>query len=236
MDTLNHTMQRTDDGSNTLYLPDLDEHYHSTKGAYTESMHIFINSGLAQLHLPTVRVLEIGFGTGLNALLTLQYATYTSLPIEYTTIEKYPLPTDEVLALGYTHTHGLQDYLPQFEQMHRSEWNHPIRLTPTFNLLKIHTDLCDWIDRLHTDMEKTSEKRRFDIIYFDAFAPDKQPSVWKFSIFEQLYAHLSTGGILTTYCAKGVIRRMLTQIGFRVERLPGPPGGKREIIRATKPQ
>ncbi|MBC8592691.1 tRNA (5-methylaminomethyl-2-thiouridine)(34)-methyltransferase MnmD [Oscillospiraceae bacterium N12] len=212
-------IEQTADGSATLFVPELDEHYHSVKGARTESQHIFIDMGLKASEASEPRILEIGFGTGLNALLTLEAAEATGKKIHYTGIELYPLPWETVDALKYS------DH-PLFKTLHTTPWEEDVIITPNFTLKKVQADA------------RTSEEGKgncYDLIYFDAFAPDKQPEMWSQELFDQLYVILHTGGILTTYCAKGTVRRMLQSAGFIVERLPGPPGGKREILRARKP-
>ena len=215
-------LEQTADGSYTLFVPELDEHYHSIKGALTESEHIFINMGLKHHPSSTPRILEIGFGTGLNAFLTMLEADTSQRHIHYTTIERYPVSDDLIHHLKYP-----EQICPErsddFYALHTAEWNADVKITPYFTLHK-----------LMDDFTKYDFQGEYDVIYFDAFAPEKQPEMWSQELFNTLYARLSSGGILTTYCAKGVIRRMLQTAGFTVERLPGPPGGKREILRATK--
>ena len=210
-------IEHTEDGSATLFVPELNEHYHSVKGARTESQHIFIDMGLKASAAPQPRVLEIGFGTGLNALLTLEAAEQEKRPVHYTGIELYPLAWEEVNALGYSDN-------PLFERLHTAPWEEDVEISPYFTLRKIKGDANTVI---HSSFSPS-------VVYFDAFAPEKQPEMWNEQLFRSLYVTMNTGGILTTYCAKGVIRRLLQAVGFRVERLPGPPGGKREILRATK--
>lgn len=210
-------IEHTEDGSATLFVPELNEHYHSVKGARTESQHIFIDMGLKASAAPQPRVLEIGFGTGLNALLTLEAAGQEKRPVHYTGIELYPLAWEEVNALGYSDN-------PSFERLHTASWEEDVEISPYFTLRKIKGDANTVINSSFSP----------SIVYFDAFAPEKQPEMWNEQLFRSLYVTMNTGGILTTYCAKGVIRRLLQAVGFRVERLPGPPGGKREILRATK--
>ena len=195
-------IEKTDDGSATLFVPELNEHYHSTKGARTESQHIFIDMGLKASSATTPRILEIGFGTGLNAWLTLEEAERSRRNILYTGLELYPLEWQTIEQLGY---------ISNDEQLTTTA-----RQQPAIELFK----------QLHTSP--------FNLIYFDAFAPEKQPEMWSQELFNRLYVLLDRDGILTTYCAKGVVRRMLQTAGFTVERLPGPPGGKREILRARK--
>lgn len=215
-------IEQTKDGSATLFVPELNEHYHSVKGARTESQHIFIDMGLKASAAPCPHILEAGFGTGLNALLTLQEAERTGRPVRYTGIELYPLAWTEVEALHYSDD-------PRLRLLHEAPWEEEVCLTPTFRLQKLRRDLTSW----QADDERPP--LRCDVVYFDAFAPEKQPALWTPAVFRNLYRCLTSGGILTTYCAKGAVRRLMQDIGFRMERLPGPPGGKREILRATKP-
>lgn len=217
-------IERTEDGSATLFVPELDEHYHSVKGARTESQHIFIDMGLKASAAPQPHVLEIGFGTGLNALLTLEAAEQDARPVHYTGIELYPLAWEEVDALGYSNN-------PLFKQLHTAPWEEDVKISPHFTLRKIKGDANTVINE---ELRVVNSSFSPSVVYFDAFAPEKQPEMWNEQLFRSLYVYMNTGGILTTYCAKGVIRRMLQAVGFRVERLPGPPGGKREILRATK--
>lgn len=212
-------IETTADGSPTLYVPQLDEHYHSVKGARTESQHIFIEMGLKACLLPAPRVLEVGFGTGLNALLTLEEAERSGRRVHYTGLEHYPLSWDEAEALHYS-------LRPEFRALHEAPWGQAVELSPAFVLRKLLLDVTR-ADGL--------ELPGADVVYFDAFAPEKQPEMWAEPVFRRLFACLSAGGILTTYCAKGAVRRLLQAVGFAVERLPGPPGGKREMLRARKP-
>lgn len=216
-------VELTSDGSRTLYVPALDEHYHSIKGALTESRHIFIDMGLKHHPASSLHVLEIGFGTGLNAFLTLLAAEELDKHVHYTTIELYPLEPELLHRLDYP-----QEIAPErcedYERLHTSRWGEDATITPVFTLHKLKGDFT-----VYHFMEA-----RYDVVYFDAFAPDKQPEMWTQGLFDSLYASLKEEGVLTTYCAKGIIRRMLQASGFTVERLPGPPGGKREILRAIK--
>lgn len=215
-------LEQTADGSYTLYVPELDEHYHSVKGALTESQHIFIEMGLK--HSPThePRILEIGLGTGLNAFLTLLAAEEMQRKVHYTGIERYPLAEETLRQLDYPGIIG-KKHEEDYYAIHQAPWEKETNLSPWFTLHKIEGDFT-----------RHTFQKGYDIIYFDAFAPEKQPEMWEQSLFNTLYNVLNKGGILTTYCAKGVVRRMLQTAGFTVERLPGPPGGKREILRATK--
>lgn len=215
-------LERTADGSYTLYVPELDEHYHSVKGALTESQHIFIEMGLKHSPAPEPRILEIGLGTGLNAFLTLLAAEEMLRKVHYTGIERYPLAEETLRQLDYPGIVG-KKHEEDYYAIHQAPWEKETNLSPWFTLHKIEGDFT-----------RHTFQKGYDIIYFDAFAPEKQPEMWEQSLFNTLYNVLNEGGILTTYCAKGVVRRMLQTAGFTVERLPGPPGGKREILRATK--
>lgn len=215
-------LERTADGSYTLYVPELDEHYHSVKGALTESQHIFIEMGLKHSPAPEPHILEIGLGTGLNAFLTLLAAEEMQRKVYYTGIERYPLAEETLRQLDYPGIIGKKQE-EDYYAIHQAAWEKETNLSPWFTLHKIEGDFT-----------RHTFQKGYDIIYFDAFAPEKQPEMWEQSLFNTLYNVLNEGGILTTYCAKGVVRRMLQTAGFTVERLPGPPGGKREILRATK--
>lgn len=213
-------IEHTEDGSATLFVPELDEHYHSVKGARTESQHIFVDMGLKYVQTSKPHILEIGFGTGLNAYLTLLAAQEIGKQVHYTGLELYPLPWETVEELNYSND-------PLFKKIHTVAWEEEVEITPAFTLLKMNMDFTK------TDRESLNNTP-YDVVYFDAFAPEKQPEMWSQSLFDYLYQAMNTGGVLTTYCAKGIIRRSLQQAGFTVERLPGPPGGKREILRAMK--
>ncbi len=232
-------------------VPELNEHYHSTKGARTESQHIFIDMGLKASSATTPHILEIGFGTGLNAWLTLEEAERSRRNIHYTGLELYPLEWQTIEQLGYisndeqlTTTARQQPAIELFKQLHTSPWEKDVQLTPHFTLRKVETDVNKWVENRErtmsnindsvTNAESPALNLSFNLIYFDAFAPEKQPEMWSQELFNRLYVLLDRDGILTTYCAKGVVRRMLQTAGFTVERLPGPPGGKREILRARK--
>ena len=223
---MKRVLEQTADGSATLFIPEMDEHYHSVKGARTESQHIFVDMGLKALERKEVRILEVGFGTGLNALLTLQTAAELKIKVDYIGVELYPLAWETVNELNYSNSQ-------QFKLLHTIPWQHPTIINDLFTLTKLEDDINKlFVER---EIEKTENLNKpFDLIYFDAFAPEKQPEMWSQQLFDMLYEAMNNGGILTTYCAKGVVRRMLQASGFIVERLAGPPGGKREILRATK--
>lgn len=209
----------TADGSATLYVPGMEEHYHSTKGALEEARHVYIETALHRSNARPVRVLEIGFGTGLNTFLTLLDAIKRQTPVIYTSLELYPLTWKEIEPLQYPETIApRQSRL--FQQLHKAEWNKKIEITPEFTLYKIQADLTRY-----------TFEEQFDVVYFDAFAPEKQPELWEEAIFSKIAAAMPPGGVLSTYCAKGEVRRRLQRAGFTVERLPGPINGKREILR-----
>lgn len=215
-------LEQTADGSFTLYVPELDEHYHSVKGALTESQHIFIDMGLKHSQATNPYILEIGLGTGLNCFLTYLTSKETGQAIHYTGIERFPLSEEVIDQLDYATLIGKGEK-EIYQAIHQAAWNKEVLLSPHFSLHKIEGDFTQY-----------SFLGKYDLIYFDAFAPEKQPEMWEQPLFDVLYELLNPGGILTTYCAKGVVRRMLQAAGFTVERLAGPPGGKREILRATK--
>ncbi len=213
----------TEDGSHSLFVPQLNEHYHSIHGAIQESMHVFIQAGLNYVETDRITIFEVGFGTGLNALLT-----YLNVPvgkkISYVSIEKYPIQKGEVASLNYA-----QLLKPSaqgvFEQIHACEWGCAVPISDNFALLKIQADISEYqFDNLPF----------FDLIYFDAFAPDKQPYMWDFGLFQRLFEHCNQQAIFVTYCAKGQVRRNLIQAGFSMERLPGPPG-KLQMLRGQVP-
>ncbi|MDD3480277.1 MAG: tRNA (5-methylaminomethyl-2-thiouridine)(34)-methyltransferase MnmD, partial [Paludibacteraceae bacterium] len=185
-----------------------------------ESMHIFIESGLKQCCKKPINVLEVGFGTGLNAFLTALEAEKNGTPIHYTTLELYPLTADIYTKLPYAETSEERNL---FTLLHTCAWEQTIPITPYFSITKLQADLST----IHFDSI-------FDCVFFDAFSPEKQPELWEESIFAKIYKAMNTGGVLTTYCAKGVVRRTLQNVGFVVERIAGPVGGKREILRARK--
>ena len=218
----NLEVQHTEDGSATLFVPELDEHYHSVKGAYTESLHIYRDCAYLYAAERTtnrpLRLLEIGFGTGLNAVVTAMAAT-DERPVQYITLEKYPVEPQLIYKLGYDNFVDAS----LFSAIHAATWEQPTAIKPCFT-----------IEKRCCDLTGTALPENIDIVYFDAFAPEKQPEMWRSEIFTRIYHAMRPGGVLTTYCAKGAIRRLLQSIGFSVERLAGPIGGKREILRATK--
>ncbi len=213
--------KKTGDGSSTLFLAGMDETYHSVYGAVNESMHVFIRNGLAGIGKKKIVVFEVGFGAGINALLAFVYAKENNKHLEYYTIEKYPLDRNILnnFQLGDNH----QSWVHSFYCLHDAPWNVLHQADPCFFIKKIAADLYDY------DWNDSS----FDVVFFDAFAPDKQPELWTPGVFVNCFMAMNPGGVLTTYSAKGQVRRNMTAAGFDVERLPGPPG-KREMLKATK--
>ena len=216
----------TADGSNSIYVEDLNEHYHSIHGAIQESMHIFIQSGLLceQLsNLQEINILEIGFGTGLNTLLTYFAALKNQKNIHYTTIEKYPLKWEEVQQLNYPDLLEYPHSKNVFKRIHEISWEKAKTVSEGFILCKHE----------QSALEIPYPPNAFDLVYFDAFAPDVQAELWSEELFKKIYNSMKTNGILVTYSTKGIVKRALKNVGFQIEKLPGPKG-KREILRAKK--
>jgi tRNA U34 5-methylaminomethyl-2-thiouridine-forming methyltransferase MnmC len=218
---MNKILITSKDGTHTIYDKEIDEHYHSVFWAYTESQHVFINNGLNYSGKNPLNVLEIGFGTGLNAFLAMVEGQKNNRIIFYEAIELYPLVPELTRNLNYVELIA-PSFSSLFFEMHNCEWNKQIAITKSFNLKKI---LGDALEIEFTNI--------YDVVFFDAFSPDKQPEMWDGRLFEKIYKAMNTGGVLTTYCAKGIVKRALKEIGFKVEVLPGPPG-KRHVIRAVK--
>ncbi|MFM2337080.1 MAG: tRNA (5-methylaminomethyl-2-thiouridine)(34)-methyltransferase MnmD [Bacteroidota bacterium] len=223
---MQRSIQLTKDGSHTIAIPAMAVTYHSVHGAIQESLHVFIEAGFyyyVSTYKPeNVAVLEMGFGTGLNALLTMMALEKTNTTVYYVSVEKFPLTHQEVATLNYCQQVNRQNLQDGFMAMHTNEWNQSRSLQENFILNKSNSDIRTF-----------SHPTNFDIIYFDAFAPATQPALWTVDIFTKLFQLLNTNGILVTYCSKGDVRRALLAAGFKVEKIPGPPG-KREMLRATK--
>ncbi|MDL5511616.1 tRNA (5-methylaminomethyl-2-thiouridine)(34)-methyltransferase MnmD [Arenibacter sp. M-2] len=212
----------TADGSKTIQIEDWNEQYHSVHGAVQEAYHVFIKNGLSLFHDRQLSIMEIGFGTGLNALITLLESEKQGLEVAYTGVEAYPVLPEELEQLEYT---GALDavYLEQhFFKMHQTSWEEAHSMSANFSLLK-----------RQIDFRQISDIDLFDLIYFDAFGARVQPELWTEEVFAIMYRALKQNGVLVTYSAKGSVRRAMQAVGFVVERLPGPPG-KREMLRALK--
>lgn len=212
----------TGDGSHSLFLKSLNETYHSHHGAMQESLYVFIRHGfdyIQEKKAGDIRILEIGFGTGLNAWLTLKANALHCRQVTYTSIEAFPLSDDVWRQLNYAE-HGEEQ---MFMRLHETDWDKPVMLSEGFTLHKMHADLqiLSFNDRV------------FDLIYFDAFAPNKQPEMWTIEILKKVTNALSTDGVFVTYCAKGQLKRDLKSLGLAVDTLPGPPG-KKEMTRALR--
>ena len=218
----NRKIITTHDGSASIFVPELNEHYHSIHGAVQESAHVFIDIGLEPFldQERPLEILEIGLGTGLNVLMTLAKKHTTS--IHYTAVEKFPVEPELWQALDYPAALLRPDLTSTFANIHTCLWEEWEEFSSTFRLLK-----------LQDSIESFEPDNHFDIVYFDAFAPEKQPELWTETIFAKMYRLMKPGAALVTYCAKGVVRRTMIAVGFRVEKLPGPPG-KREMLRAWK--
>ena len=212
----------TADGSATLYVPQWDEHYHSIHGARQESEHVFIKAGLEHVFQQNkvISILEIGFGTGLNALLSALWSNKHQRGIQYTALEAYPLTLAESSLLNYSES---EEDKQLFLSLHQATWGEWNATTQYFSLIKCEGLLENWLPSSNSDL-----------IYFDAFAPSAQPELWSREVFEKLYRCTNPGGLLVTYCAKGDVRRAMKAAGWEVNKLPGPPG-KREMTRAIHP-
>lgn len=216
-------IQLTADGSHTISIPEMKVAYHSRHGAIGESVHVYIQGGLLsiisqRMHQP-IRILEIGFGTGLNALLSLQQAILQKQPIHYTAIEPFPLSEEEVSLINHGHLLSMQ---AAFLVLHNAHWEKDIWINEWFTLKKMKVPLL-----------QLTNVDGIQVIYFDAFAPTVQPELWTQAIFEKMYDCLAPGGLLLTYCSKSDVRRAMTAAGFRIEKNPGP-WGKREMVSAWK--
>lgn len=218
---MNRELRVTEDGSHTMYVNELDEPYHSIRGAIHESMHVFINQGLCQIQKSPVRILELGMGTGLNLILTLRESEKSGVGVYYHAVEKYPLVPSEYNLLNFENSIAS---CPKgsLVKMHEAPWEEDFNLTENFLIHKEKADL-----------RSMNPAGKYDLVYFDAFAPDKQPHLWTVEVFSNLHDLLNPGAILVTYVSKGSVRRALISCGFEVVKLPGPPG-KWEMVRATK--
>ncbi|AOZ98206.1 tRNA (5-methylaminomethyl-2-thiouridine)(34)-methyltransferase MnmD [Flavobacterium commune] len=213
---------QTQDGSTTIHLEEWNESYHSKHGAIQEAKHVFIKNGLSLFKNKKLSILEIGFGTGLNAFISFLEAQKMNQIIDYLGVEAYPVAAEEILAMNYVDELDAGEQLAVFEKMHQSAWNEKIVLDNHFSLTKRQ--------QFFQDIDDVAQ---FDLIYFDAFGYRVQPELWSTAIFQKMYDALKENGVLVTYAARGVVKRSMIEVGFRVEKLEGPPG-KREMFRAFK--
>ena len=213
---------QTKDGSTTIHLEEWDECYHSKHGAIQEARHVFIKNGLSLFENKSVSILEIGFGTGLNAFISFLEVPGMGLNVDYVGVEAYPVAAEEILSMNYVDELNAQDQLIVFEQMHQCNWGEKTVLSNSFSLTKRQ--------QFFQDIDDVAQ---FDLIYFDAFGYRVQPELWSTAIFKKMYDALKEGGVLVTYAARGVVKRSMQEVGFKVEKLAGPPG-KREMFRAFK--
>ena len=220
---MKHEIIITQDGSSSIYIPELDETYHSKFGAIQEAKHVFIKNGLDLFEDSSeISILEIGFGTGLNALITMLEAENRNLKINYVGVEAYPIALDEILQLNYVKQLESPEKQVDFEKMHASNWEEEIAINSTFTLTK-----------RKQSFEEISDENTFDLIYFDAFGFTVQPDLWNEAIFEIMFKSLKNRGILTTYACRTSIKNAMQHAGFQTLKLPGAPG-KREMLRALK--
>jgi tRNA U34 5-methylaminomethyl-2-thiouridine-forming methyltransferase MnmC len=212
----------TNDGSTTIHLPDWDESYHSKHGAIQEAYHVFIKSGFSLIEGNSISILEIGFGTGLNAFITYLEAKKSNQTIDYVGVEAYPVEVVEALQMNYVSELDVFNEITIFSKMHESNWDEKEVISNNFSLTK-----------RKQFFEDITDENTFDLIYFDAFGFRVQPELWSLEIFIKMYKALKTNGVLVTYACRGSIKRAMLECGFKVEKLPGAPG-KREMLRATK--
>jgi tRNA U34 5-methylaminomethyl-2-thiouridine-forming methyltransferase MnmC len=213
---------QTSDGSTTIYLPDWEENYHSKHGAIQEAKHVFIKNGFDQFDVSELSILEIGFGTGLNAFITFLEAKKANLKVSYSGVEAYPVSFEEIAQMNYVQELQATEFVVEYQKMHTCEWNFNVNISNDFCLIK-----------RQQFFNEISDIEQFDLIYFDAFGYRVQPDLWSTEIFKIMYKALKQGGILVTYAARGVVKRSMIEVGFTVEKLEGPPG-KREMFRASK--
>ena len=213
---------KTLDGSTTIQLTEWNECYHSKHGAIQEAQHVFIKNGLSLFENKHVSILEIGFGTGLNAFITLLEAKKMQQTIDYVGVEAYPISAAEVLDMNYVAELDATNESLIFDTIHQSNWEEKVVLNANFTLTK-----------RKQFFEEIEDEKKFDLIYFDAFGYRVQPELWSTEIFRRMFNALKVNGILVTYAARGVVKRSMIEVGFTVEKLAGPPG-KREMFRARK--
>ncbi|MBV8327512.1 tRNA (5-methylaminomethyl-2-thiouridine)(34)-methyltransferase MnmD [Chryseobacterium sp.] len=219
-------IKTTEDGSKTLFISSLNENYHSHHGALQEAEHVFIKNGLNLVDNYEINILELGFGTGLNVLVTINeyLKTDKNHVINYFSLEKYPINESEVNDLAYFELFNNPEFKNIYQKIHLSDWEKSVEIISGFNLKKIE---CDFFDLKNTELPK------IDLVYFDCFGARAQPDLWEKPLFEMVSDKMAINGLLTTYSSKGSVRRILQELNFKVEKKQGPPG-KREMINATK--
>lgn len=219
-------IRTTSDGSKTLYINDLNENYHSHHGALQEAQHVFIDNGFNLVYDYEINILELGLGTGLNVLVTIDEFMKTDINhiIHYFTIEKYPVNEEEVRELDYAAIFKKPEMAEINQRIHSCNWNESIEIIPNFFLTKYH---CDFFELESIEMPK------INLVYFDCFGARVQPDLWEKPLFEMVANKMKIDGLLTTYSSKGSVRRILKELNFNVEKKAGPPG-KREMINAIK--
>ena len=213
---------QTSDSSTTIHIPEWKESYHSKHGAIQEANHVFIKNGLSLFEGKDIAIMEIGFGTGLNAFITFLESSKLKQNIDYVGVEAYPVSNEELAAMNYVAELGVTSQQSIFDIMHQSNWEEKCIIDGHFDLTKRKQFFDDIVDENY-----------FDLIYFDAFGYHVQPDLWSTEIFRKMYSALKDNGVLVTYAARGVVKRSMIEVGFTVEKLAGPPG-KREMFRATK--
>lgn len=219
-------IKTTNDGSKTLFINDLNENYHSHHGALQEAEHVFIKNGLNLINDCEINILELGFGTGLNVLVTINeyLKTDKNHVINYFSLEKYPINESEVKDLAYFELFDNPELKNIYQKIHLADWEKPVEIISGFNLKKIE---CDFFDLKNLDLPK------INLVYFDCFGARVQPDLWEKPLFEMVSDKMAINGLLTTYSSKGSVRRILQELNFNVEKKQGPPG-KREMINAVK--
>ncbi|WP_294249444.1 tRNA (5-methylaminomethyl-2-thiouridine)(34)-methyltransferase MnmD [uncultured Chryseobacterium sp.] len=219
-------IRTTTDGSKTLYINDLNESYHSHHGALQEAEHVFIKNGLILVNDYEINILELGFGTGLNVLVTINeyLKTDKNHVIHYFSLEKYPVTEAEAADLAYPELFGNSEFTNIYQKIHKAEWGKSVEIVTGFHLTKIQ---CDFFELKDIDLPE------INLVYFDCFGARVQPDLWEKPLFELVADKMAVNGLLTTYSSKGSVRRILQELGFAVEKKQGPPG-KREMINAVK--
>lgn len=219
-------IKTTNDGSKTLFISELNENYHSHHGALQEAEHVFIKNGLNLINDCEINILELGFGTGLNVLVTINeyLKTDKNHVINYFTLEKYPIKESEIENLAYFELFDNPELKNIYQKIHQSDWEKPVEIIKGFNLNKIQ---CDFFDIKNIDLPK------INLVYYDCFGARVQPDLWEKPLFEMVSDKMNVNGLLTTYSSKGSVRRILEELNFKVEKKQGPPG-KREMINAIK--